>query len=260
MAATDDENVRLAIVEADLGLPFVEPVPDPEITRMGFRCIFRSRVADFVKVESRRNRPGDGRNVRLIYQPDGSDAGPIDRVKANDRFDDLTAGQYPRRGRSAAVFTRNSVARTSEARWLSSLQRFSFPLDVASARKSEKIPQWLSGRKSLARTLLSVASARPKARTIAWRLLRPKAPAFPTSMRFPDLSVPFLCTHHTTTRNQLKVWAGADCATGAQPPSSVRQAADEIDDRGADLAGRSAGSSGRSRGASVCRAVRARSV
>jgi hypothetical protein len=94
MAATDDENVRLAIVEADLGLPFVEPVPDPEITRMGFRCIFRSRVADFVKVESRRNRPGDGRSVRLIYQPDGSDAGPIDRVKANDRFDDLTAGQY----------------------------------------------------------------------------------------------------------------------------------------------------------------------
>src|SRR6266478_4160258 len=34
MAATDDENVGLAIVERDLGLPLVEPVATCEITRM----------------------------------------------------------------------------------------------------------------------------------------------------------------------------------------------------------------------------------
>jgi hypothetical protein len=39
MAATDDENVRLAIVEGDLGLPLVEPVAASEITRMRNRCI-----------------------------------------------------------------------------------------------------------------------------------------------------------------------------------------------------------------------------
>ena len=32
--------------------------------------------------------------MRLIYQPDGSDAGSMAGVKANDRFDHLTAGDY----------------------------------------------------------------------------------------------------------------------------------------------------------------------
>jgi len=39
MAATDDENVRLAIVERDLGLPLVEPVATCEITRMRNRRV-----------------------------------------------------------------------------------------------------------------------------------------------------------------------------------------------------------------------------
>ena len=32
--------------------------------------------------------------MRRAYQPEGSDAGSIDRVKRNDRFDDLTAGDH----------------------------------------------------------------------------------------------------------------------------------------------------------------------
>jgi hypothetical protein len=93
MAATDNENVRLAIVEGDLGLPLVEPVRTGEITRMGYwRIALRSRVADPVEVEGCRNRPGEGRSVRRADQPDGSDAGSVDRIKANDRFDDLLAG------------------------------------------------------------------------------------------------------------------------------------------------------------------------
>ena len=39
MAAADDENVRLAIVERGLGLPLVEPVAACEITRMRNRCV-----------------------------------------------------------------------------------------------------------------------------------------------------------------------------------------------------------------------------
>jgi hypothetical protein len=35
-----------------------------------------------------------GSSVRLIYQPDGSDAGSMAGVKANDRFDHFTAGDH----------------------------------------------------------------------------------------------------------------------------------------------------------------------
>src|SRR5713101_95623 len=71
------------------------------------------------------------------------------------------------RGASAVVSTRNSLARTSEARRLSSWQRFSFPLDVASCQEiPNRLRQWLSGRKNLANAASSpLVSARPKART-----------------------------------------------------------------------------------------------
>jgi hypothetical protein len=58
------------------------------------------------------------------------------------------------RGLSAVVFTRKSVARTSEARRLSSSQSISFPLDVASCQEiPNRFRQWLSGWKSLAKAL-----------------------------------------------------------------------------------------------------------
>src|SRR5260221_2425753 len=72
-----------------------------------------------------------------------------------------------RRGASAVLSTRNSVARTSEARRLSSRQRFSFPLAVGSCQEiPNRLRQWLSGRNSLGKAAASpLVSARPKART-----------------------------------------------------------------------------------------------
>src|SRR5260370_37086769 len=72
-----------------------------------------------------------------------------------------------RRGASAAVSTRNPLARNSEARRLNSPQRFLFPLDVASCQEiPNRLRQWLSGRNSLTKAGASpLVSARPKART-----------------------------------------------------------------------------------------------
>jgi hypothetical protein len=100
MAAADDENIRLAIPEGDFGLPLVEPVRIGEIAGMRYRgIIFRSDVADPVEVERRRHRPGNGGSVRGANQPDGADAGAVCRVEADDRFDDLRAGDHRPAGR-----------------------------------------------------------------------------------------------------------------------------------------------------------------
>jgi hypothetical protein len=72
-----------------------------------------------------------------------------------------------RRGASAAVSSRKPLARTSEARRLSSWPRIALPLKVANCQEiPNRLRQWLSGRNNVAKALSSpAASARSKACT-----------------------------------------------------------------------------------------------
>src|SRR5882724_4519137 len=148
------------------------------------------------------------------------------------------------RGASAVVFTRKPVARTSEARRLSSWQSVSLPLDVASCQEiPNRFRQWLSGRNSSAKALSSpLVSARPKACTHCFTVSSAEGPSLSNIdalprfignlfMRVSDRSRGPSSTGNAAARRVFVI------QQANVRPSSVRQAADEIDDRGADLAG-----------------------
>src|SRR6202021_2893600 len=90
MTTADNENLRLAIGEPDLGLPQREPVRPCEITRVGGQAVtLRPRLADQVEVRRCRDRPGLWRSTRRTHQPESADSRAIDRLEGNHGLDDI---------------------------------------------------------------------------------------------------------------------------------------------------------------------------